>query len=220
MRKDPLIVDYYTDILCVWAWITQRRIDELTSRFVDKVEIRYRYIDLFGDAITRIQSQWAEKGLFDGFSDHVINAAAPYETAEVNEDVWRKSRPITSANAHLVLKAVEKANGKKIAIDFALRLRKAFFIEAIDISDLATLRKLIEQDKIDVEPINQAINDGTAIAALMHDYQEANEMAIKGSPSFVLNEGRQILFGNVGYRVLHANIEELLKNPEVEASWC
>lgn len=220
MREEPLIVEYYTDILCVWAWISQRRIDELTFHFGDKIEIRYRYLDLFGDAITRIQSQWEEKGLFDGFSDHVINSAAPYETAEVNKDVWRKTRPITSSNAHLVLKAIEQTNDKEIAIDFALQLRKTFFVEAIDISDLTILRKLVKQHKIDVESINQAINNGTAISALMHDYQEAKEMAIKGSPSFVLNEGRQILFGNVGYRVLLANIEELIKNPEVEASWC
>lgn len=39
MRKEPLIVDYYTDILYVWAWIRQRRIDELISHFADKIEI-------------------------------------------------------------------------------------------------------------------------------------------------------------------------------------
>lgn len=220
MRKEPLKIDYYTDILCVWAWITQRRIDELISRFDDKIEIRYRYIDLFGDTATRIQTLWAEKGLYDGFSDHVVSAAAPYEAAIVNKEVWRKSRPTTSTNAHMVLKAVEQVNGKQVAIDFALVLRKAFFVEAVDISDLTILRNLIKQHGIGVEPINQSINSGTAIAALVHDYQEAKEMAIKGSPSFVLNDGRQILFGNIGYRVLHANIEELLKNPEVEASWC
>ena len=44
----------------------------------------------------------------------------------------------------------------------------------------------------------------------MHDYQLAREYQIKGSPTFVMNEGRQVLFGNVGYRVLRTNIEELL----------
>jgi hypothetical protein len=35
-----------------------------------------------------------------------------------------------------------------------------------------------------------------------------------------MNGGRQILYGNVGYRILNANVEELLKHPEQEASWC
>ena len=28
----PLSIDYYTDILCVWAWIAQRRIDQLNAQ--------------------------------------------------------------------------------------------------------------------------------------------------------------------------------------------
>ena len=35
-----------------------------------------------------------------------------------------------------------------------------------------------------------------------------------------LDGGRQTLFGNVGYRVISANIEELLHQPSGEASWC
>lgn len=220
MRNEPLIVDYYSDILCVWAWIAQRRIDELTSDFSHKVEFRYRYIDIFGNAKNRIQNKWANNGLFEGFNKHIINSASPYETAEINSDIWLKTKPTSSANAHLILKAIEHANGKHIAINFALELRKAFFIDAVDISNLKSLHKLAIKHGISIAPINQLIDNGTAISALMNDYQEANEMALKGSPSFVLNEGRQILFGNVGYRLLHANIEELLKDPEFEASWC
>jgi predicted DsbA family dithiol-disulfide isomerase len=44
---------------------------------------------------------------------------------------------------------------------------------------------------------------------------------VEGSPTFVLNEGRQVLFGNVGYRVLEANIRELIREPAAgAASWC
>ena len=36
-----------------------------------------------------------------------------------------------------------------------------------------------------------------------------------------MNEGRQRLFGNVGYRVLEANVNELLRNDAAGvASWC
>lgn len=36
----------------------------------------------------------------------------------------------------------------------------------------------------------------------------------------VEREGRQVLYGNVGYRILNAHIEELAKTPTLEASWC
>jgi hypothetical protein len=35
-----------------------------------------------------------------------------------------------------------------------------------------------------------------------------------------MNDGRQKLFGNVGYRLLEANVQELLRTPAGEASWC
>ncbi len=46
-------------------------------------------------------------------------------------------------------------------------------------------------------------------------------MGIQGSPTFVLNEGRQKLYGNVGYRIIDANIQEMLREPRTDqASWC
>jgi hypothetical protein len=44
---------------------------------------------------------------------------------------------------------------------------------------------------------------------------------MEASPNFVLNEGRQKLHGNIGFRSIEANIQELLRAPRAnEASWC
>ncbi|MFK7795347.1 MAG: DsbA family protein [Gammaproteobacteria bacterium] len=220
MNNKPLSIDYFSDILCVWAWIAERRIEELKKEFKDKIEIRYQYIDLFGDTETRIQTQWANKGLHEGFNKHVVAAASPYESAPVSSDVWRVTRPTTSANAHMILKAIELSHTKKLSMEFAYVLRRAFFIESKDISDLETIFNLLEQAGINTEKINFTLNNGTALASLTTDYQKAHEYGIKGSPSFVMNEGRQNLFGNIGYRVMQANIEELLRGSSTQASWC
>jgi hypothetical protein len=45
-------------------------------------------------------------------------------------------------------------------------------------------------------------------------------MHIEGRPSFVLNEGRQKLYGNVGLRIIEENIQELLRVADGDqASW-
>ena len=77
--SSPLVVDYYNDILCVWAWIAQRRIDELNKQLGDKIDLRYHYVDVFGDAINKIPTQWREKGGYEGFSAHVIESASVYD---------------------------------------------------------------------------------------------------------------------------------------------
>ena len=220
MDNKQITIDYFSDILCVWAWISQRRVDELNKHFENKIDIRYQFIDIFGDTNTRIEKQWANKGTYNGFGDHVIKSAAPYEAAQINEKVWHKTRPTTSANAHLAIKAVELTHSPSLAADFTFALRSGFFIEAKDISDLNIIYSLAEKNSLDIQKIQHSIECGQAMAALMCDYQNAKEYGIKGSPCFVMNEGRQILFGNVGYRVLQTNIDELLNRTTNEASWC
>jgi len=60
----------------------------------------------------------------------------------------------------------------------------------------------------------------SANAALASDNEAASAMNIQGSPSFVLNEGRQKLYGQVGYRILEANIQALRRaQPADQAGW-
>lgn len=220
MQSNLITIDYFSDILCVWAWISQRRVDELNNHFKDKINIHYQFIDIFGDTKTRIETQWADKGFYEGFGEHVIKSAQPYELATVSDKVWYHTRPTTSANAHLAIKAVELTHSIEQTTDFTSTLRSAFFTEAKDISNLDIIYSIAEDKTLDVDKIQYAIVCGEAMAALMCDYQNAKDYGIKGSPCFVMNEGRQILFGNVGYRVLQTNIDELLKQPINEASWC
>lgn len=218
--QPPIVIDYYTDLLCVWAWIAQRRLEELHEQFGDKIIINHYYIDLFGDVKTRMEQQWGKKGGFEGFAEHVLHSVQPYDNASVNERLWTDVRPTTSANAHLIVKAIGLNYTETKATDFALTLRQAFFVEAQDISQFAVLMKLVKEQGMEEEKLRASIEDGSAFAALLSDYKQANQQNIAGSPSFVMNNKRQVLYGNVGYRVLHANVEELLRNPEQEASWC
>lgn len=215
-----LVIDYYTDVLCVWAWIAQRRIDELNQKLENKIELQYYYVDIFGDISTKINTQWKKKGGYDGFAKHVQKSVSLFEDVSINPKIWKEIKPATSANAHLVLKAIEIKYGKNKSIDMALKFRSAFFIDALDIGNLDILSDLVKSNGLDRNLINISIHDGSAMAALMHDYQRSKQQGIKGSPSYVIDGGRQTLYGNVGYRVLLANIEELLKNPTDEASWC
>ena len=215
-----ITIDYYTDVLCVWAWIAQRRIDELVAEYGEHIEIKPHYINLFGDTEHRMANQWAAKGGFEGFGKHVLESAGPFDDAPVSSEIWRQVRPTTSANAHLILKAVEISAGVDAANEFARQIRSAFFERCEDIGQFDALVDLLKAKGLMTASLEGHLRDGSAMAALMQDYQLAQNNNIKGSPSWVLDGGRQILYGNVGYRVLSANVEELLRQPVMEASWC
>ena len=99
--------------------------------------------------------------------------------------------------------------------------RCGFFRDCQDIACWDIQCEIAEEIGVDIVAIEKTIHNGTAFASLAADYQNADKMHIEGSPSFVLNEGRQKLYGNVGFRVMEANIQELLRTPRSdEASWC
>ena len=64
------------------------------------------------------------------------------------------------------------------------------------------------------------MDSGEAYAQLSKDLDLVKEHTVTVSPTLIFNEGRQRLNGNVGYRVIEANIRELLNAPPGEQSWC
>jgi len=214
------VIDYYTDMLCVWAWIAQPRLEELQRQWSKKIEVRHRYVDIFGDSHNKITNRWGKHDGFEKFGDHVRESAAPYCDTPLHGDIWRRTRPHSSMPAHLFLKAVSIVAGEETAQTMALRIRRAFFLDARDISQLSLLLDMAKDQRLDTGELKNSLVDGRAMARLSGDQQHAHELGVKGSPTWVLNDGHQILYGNVGFRILNANIEELLKRPGAEASWC
>ena len=87
-------------------------------------------------------------------------------------------------------------------------------------SSLPVLLDLLEPGDPRPNDVVRTIENGEAYAALHRDERLLKEYGVVGSPTYVFNDGRQLLYGNVGYRILQANVEELIHRPEGEASWC
>jgi predicted DsbA family dithiol-disulfide isomerase len=99
-------------------------------------------------------------------------------------------------------------------------IRSAFFVDAKDISDISILRELAQALNLPIDRIQKIIDKGQAIAALCSDMEMKEQHKLEGSPTYLLDNGRQKLYGNVGYRILEANVQELLEKPQGIASWC
>jgi len=212
-------INYFSDLLCIWAWFAQPRIDEVCAKYGDRVRFVPRYCSVFGDTARKIPAAWADKGSFDGFNAHLLHAAAGFPELTVNAQIWRSVRPASSLPAQLMLKAVECAGGETATA--ALALRHAFFVEARDVADRVVIDDVLAAAGVDLAAADCQLATGAAHAALASDYKDADALGVQGSPTFILNDGRQKLFGNIGYRILEANIEELLRAPDPDqASWC
>jgi len=229
-HHSPLRVDYFTDVLCVWAYGVQARLDELKRVFGDQIDIHYRFIPLFAATGQRIGEGWEDRGGFAAFGSHVQEVASQWDHVGVHEAVWAQCAPSSSVPAHLFLKAVSlltepdpsphSGNGSVLE-EAAWRVRCAFFREGLDVSSAQVLDGIAEDIGLDVAAIRALIDSGKPHAALHLDDEAKQRYLVPGSPTLILDEGRQRLYGNVSYRIMEANIRELLRDPvSGEASWC
>ncbi|WP_246439391.1 DsbA family oxidoreductase [Teredinibacter franksiae] len=100
------------------------------------------------------------------------------------------------------------------------KMRRAFFVEARDISNRMELLAIAEQSGLPIDVIRTSVDSGKAHASICSNMYKSVELGVKSSPTLIFNEGRQKLSGNVGYRIIEANIRELLENPAGQQSWC
>jgi predicted DsbA family dithiol-disulfide isomerase len=224
MTTTPIQISYYSDILCVWAYIAERRLAELRTQFGTKIDIDYRCISIFGDTEGKFAVGWKDRGGFEAYAAHVQDVVSGFEHIEIHKDTWSMVRPASSIGVHLLIKAVQlvlDTDGKAGVERLTWGLREAFFAEAQDIANIEVQMEIIKSLGLPGEDIRQRLFDGTAFAALSIDNDAQASQKIEGSPTYVLNNERQKLYGNVGFKIIEANILELLREPSAgQASWC
>jgi len=228
------VVDYFSDVLCVWAYGAQPRLDELKAKYSGRITVRYRFIPLFAAAHDRIEARWSDRGGFAGFNRHVRDIAARWDHLSVHPDVWLREPPVSSTGAHIFLKAIQllreggmlssqaaSAGARDQFEEAVWRVRCAFFEGAQDVGKTSILDEIARSLGLPLDAIRRLSHSGEAHAALHSDLEAKEQYRVQGSPTLILNEGRQHLYGNVGYRIIEANVRELLHNPSYgEASWC
>jgi predicted DsbA family dithiol-disulfide isomerase len=189
------------------------------------VELEYRYFHVFGNVPRKMESAWKDRGGVAGYSQHVKSVVDQFGHVALHSEVWVRDTPQSSMPAHLMLCAVRVleaagtlAPGTLARTAWALRL--AFFRDCANISSQAVLTQIGQAAGLPMSEVERVLGDGSAHAALAEDLDLVRQHSIQASPTLLFNEGRQRLTGNVGYRIIEANIRELLEGAPGQLSWC
>jgi predicted DsbA family dithiol-disulfide isomerase len=221
-------------VLCAWAYVAEARLEELRKEFGDAVELEYRFIPIFGATRYRIAEGWKDRGGYAGFGDHVRKMAESFPHVKVSDRAWSAVAPTTCATAHEMLCAArllqdegvlsaerrDDLGGRSPLEEAIWRVRRAFFEDARDISDRRVLLEVLEDAGLPMADLDAKVRSGEGLAEACRDIELRDVQNIEGSPTYYLNQGRQKLYGNVGYRVISANLRELIERPGHQASWC
>jgi len=226
---ESIRITHFSDVLCIWAYISQVRIEELRRNFGPQMHFDFRFVQVFGRARQKLEQGWRERGGMGGYAAHVAGIGAQFPHAPLHSDIWRECVPRSSLPAHVFLCAVRlleqegalPADTPHCSFEQAVwRTRQAFFEQARDISCREVLFAIGSEMGLPVDVLRETWDSGAAHAALTEDLDLAQEQGIRACPTMLFNEGRQRLTGNVGYRVIEANVRELLQRPADQHSWC
>ena len=158
-------ITYFSDLLCIWAYASQARIDAIKEKFADAIRVEHRFVSVFGDTGTKITSTWKDKGGYEGFNAHLRQVAERFPHIEVHPDIWLTTRPSTSASAQLFMKAVQqseqesgaaRSNSASSIFDQVMwSLRCAFFRDCRDISRWDIQCEIAEALGVDIGAIEK-----------------------------------------------------------------
>ena len=64
---DPMVkADYFSDVLCVWAYVNELRVKEVREQFGKDVAIHFSFMPNFSATESKIEKAWQKKvGLMD-----------------------------------------------------------------------------------------------------------------------------------------------------------
>lgn len=218
-------ITYWTDPLCIWAFVAQPRLDSIESEFEARVAVQHRIVPIFGSLPWRFdEGPWSAGGV-EARVAATARVAAQHGFEGVTGAVWRDDTPASSWAPSMAIKAafaLEAQGGTEAgaAAAYQWALRRAFFEANVNIARRAAQLEVAEVVGLPRGPLEARLDDGSALAEVWRDHHDREASMIAGSPTWVFDGGRAKLYGNVDFGVLHATVEQLLLGDEVGCTHC
>lgn len=224
-ESEKLSFGYWSDPLCIWAYVAQPKLDRVLQRHGHHVAVDYHIVPVFGDVMERFTSgAWAKAGP-EGRIHTTREIAHRFGFHEVDGSAWRDACPASSWAPSVAAKGIgilcQAGDAPESALPSYLHaLRTAFFVENRNIALRDEQLRVAEQIGVQASALEKLLDNGRALAALCGDHQMKDKLRIQGSPSYVFDGGRAILYGNVSEGVVMATVEEFLGGHKPGASRC
>lgn len=216
---------YWSDPLCIWAFVAQSKLERILEEWGERVQVRYRVVPVFGSVPWRFsEGPWASAGPM-GRVAATARIAREHGFASVDGTVWVDDPPASSWAPGAAIKAAfmaeergELPQGRAAAYQWALR--EAFFLRNRNIARREVQLGVAEALEVDRTLIERRLDDGSALAALWEDDLDRQQSRVQGSPTYVFDAGRAMLYGNFPFGVLHATVQELATGIGLGGSSC
>lgn len=222
---DRVEFGYWSDPLCIWALVAQAKLDRLIADLGQHLVVDYHVVPVFGSVPWRFsKGPWAKEGI-EGRVAATRRIAEQGGRTDITGECWRTAAPASSWAAAMAIKAVFAMEARAGAPSgsgarYQRALRDAFFVEGANAARRDVQLRVAEAQELARAPIEEQLDDGTALAAVWEDHMEKERLKIQGSPTYVFDGGRAMLYGNFEYGMLRSTVEQLVRGIHPGSSAC
>jgi predicted DsbA family dithiol-disulfide isomerase len=211
-RRDGLVVDVTSDLICPWCFVAKRRIERAASMLGKSLEMRWHPFQLNPempvDGLDRRLYRSAKFGSWEQSQrlDAQVAAAGKEVGIEFRHDLMKRTP--NTFRGHVLLAAALR-EGLQIQNRVAERLFQAYFMKGEDVGDPTTLLKIARE--FGVTSLSRV--EDLDSPALMGEVKEAERMAasagIRGVPQIVF-QGTVVATGAQQEELIAASIRQVL----------
>ena len=175
------ILYYIHDPMCSWCWAFRPVLQQIREQTAGQLEMRYL---LGGLAVDTDQPMPAKMQAYLQEAWRTIQQRVP--GTEFNFDFWSDCQPRRSTYPSCRAVIAARAQGAQFEAPMIYAIQQAYYLQARNPSDYATLAELAGQLGLDVAQFSTAIHAIETQQVLQQEMAQAKAMEVEGYPSLVL----------------------------------
>lgn len=183
-------VEIYSDIVCPWCYIGERRFARALEAFGSQkdVEVVFRPYQLDPETPTEarplkgyLQSRYGASA--SAMLDRVTETGA----GEGITFDWDNALSVNTATAHRLMGLAERENGAAVQTRLAEQLFELYFTRGGDVSDHAALTEAAVAAGMDGDRVRDYLASGEGLPETEAGFDQARQLGIRAVPTFVFD---------------------------------
>ena len=182
LYSDPAALELvlYHDVLCSWCYVADARLDFLRDEYGSMVRWSLRPYPL------RPENQIPDKKQRAILARHFRRVSREREGKGIKPDLWTGQDPPSSSVPPLVALEAALPQGSELQRELLKAMRRAAFIEGINVARRDVQVELAARAGLDVEQFIESLDDPRVEQDVNDAVEEAEGLGIKGVPALVI----------------------------------
>jgi putative protein-disulfide isomerase len=176
---------YVGDPMCSWCWGFSPALEQMGTRYAIGMRV------VMGGLRTGAQAQpmdaEARRQLADYWRGVEARTGQPFTTAALERGDWSYD---TEPSCRAVVAMRELAPDETLR--WVARLHRAFYVEGVDITDLAVFSDLVDGFDVDLDRFTEMLTDQAIIEQTRQDFAEAQRFGASGFPTVLFRDGNEV----------------------------